>query len=64
MTSFYNFWTKIKIPLIAIANTIIAFYAPEDMKTMLETITNSVFVIADAVIQYLSNKKNRTTENK
>ena len=64
MANFYELWTKIKAPLIAIVNTIIAFYAPVDMQTMLTTIVNSVFVIADAIIQYLSNKqKNEAKKN-
>ena len=45
-------YKKLKVSILAVVNSIVASFAPEDIKLLVLGIVNGVFVIVDAIMQY------------
>lgn len=45
-------YKKLKVAILAIVNTLVMSFAPEDVRVLVLGIINGVFVIVDAIMQY------------
>ena len=57
MSNFLKLWTELKVPLLAIINILCAYFCNTELTELILGITNGVFLIIDAVLQYIAKRQ-------
>lgn len=57
MDKFFKLWSELKVPLLAIINILCAYFCDATLTELILGITNGIFLITDAVLQYIAKRQ-------